>query len=193
MKEVTDKKYKLQIEEKLWSDQYPAAINCFGLLLWSTSKESLWINLGSQILIDLWWNSCQTVKTPLNIQNLPKTNAPNHQKWHNIRLYVIYDILYIANLIPPGLYGRGLSLKVGHWDFEWILEHDIDRPVCIKYDYEWLLFYHLNHVFWSYLITCYENRIPSVESFSKCSESRRRSRSIMPLWIIWLVDGGGGW
>ena len=65
----------------------------------------------------------------------------------------MYDILYIANLIPPGLsrpatglqttwekYERGRSLKVGHWDFEWILEHDIDRPVCINYDYEWLLF-----------------------------------------------------
>ena len=89
MKEVTDKKYKLQIEEKLWSDQYPAAINCFGLLL-EHFKESLWINLGSQILIDLWWNSCQTVKTPLNIQNLPNSKknhyAPNHQKWHNISL-----------------------------------------------------------------------------------------------------------
>ena len=39
MKVVTDKKYKLQIELKLWSDQYPAAINCFGLLLESTSKK----------------------------------------------------------------------------------------------------------------------------------------------------------
>ena len=81
MKEVTDKKYKLQIEEKLWSDQYPAAINCFGLLL-EHFKESLWINLGSQILIDLWWNSCQTVKTPLNIQNRPNSKIM-HQTTKN--------------------------------------------------------------------------------------------------------------
>ena len=88
MKGVTDKKYKLQIEEKLWSDQYPAAINCFGLLL-EHFKESLWINLGSQILIDLWWNSCQTVKTPLNIQNLPNSKIM-HQTTKN-------DIIYRLN------------------------------------------------------------------------------------------------
>ena len=85
MKEVTDKKYKLQIEEKLWSDQYPAAINCFGLLL-EHFKESLWINLGSQILIDLWWNSCQTVKTPLNIQYLPNSKIM-HQTTKNDIIY----------------------------------------------------------------------------------------------------------
>ena len=35
--------------------------------------------------------------------------------------------------------GGERSLKDGP-DFEWILEHDIDRLVRIKYDYEWLLF-----------------------------------------------------
>ena len=51
MKEVTDKKYKLQIEEKLWSDQYPAAINCFGLLLGRALQKKVY----ESILAAKYW------------------------------------------------------------------------------------------------------------------------------------------
>ena len=153
MKVVTDKKYKLQIELKLWSDQYHAAINCFGLLL-EHFKESLWINLGSQILIDLWWNSCQTVKTPLNIQNLPNSKKTiMHQTTKN-------DIIYYGN-IQANLWE---TLSEDYPDRLWRAGQISNMILTVPYALSMITsgyFLPSESCFWSYLITCYD-RIPSV-------------------------------